>query len=379
MKKKKIAFCVRDMRIGGVESCLIQTLNAFLRRADTELHVFTYVDVYEPIYQQYFDAHPEIIRHTLYPSKILGTKLPHFFLWRLIVHPVRSLYRWGRRRLFAMREFRDVDVAIDYYDFEFNAEFRKLTIPKIVWWHSSVNKFLDTNSVRMIQNYDKMVVLTDGFMNQVIYSYPMYKNKFVHIFNPVDIKSIRVNAKIAPRTEYKKYFVSVARLSTDKDFDTLLHAFNIFWENNNKPDCDLVIVGGGALHGSLRALADELPAAKNIHFLGSKSNPFGVMAGALANILSSYGEGLGMTLIEAAALDTLNIASDCKNGPGEVLLNGRAGILFTPGNKFELADAMDAVYNNRVDIKQMKKVATNSLVRFDSDKIADDIVRLINK
>ena len=83
-----------------------------------------------------------------------------------------------------------------------------------------------------------------------------------------------------------------------------------------------------------------------------KKNPFVYMKNALVNVLSSYGEGLPTVLIESAAVDTLNIASDCKYGPREILLNGDGGLLFEPGNVEQLAKCFDDVYNKKIDIKR---------------------------
>ena len=42
MKKIKIAFCVRDMKIGGVESVMIRTMEKLLENKNLEIVVITY-------------------------------------------------------------------------------------------------------------------------------------------------------------------------------------------------------------------------------------------------------------------------------------------------------------------------------------------------
>ena len=93
MKKIKIAFCVRDMKIGGVESVLIRTLDELVKNKHLELFVVTYAKVKEPVYLDWFAAHPNVHLFTLYPSRWLGTDLAHFFLLRLIQHWCRDVYR----------------------------------------------------------------------------------------------------------------------------------------------------------------------------------------------------------------------------------------------------------------------------------------------
>ena len=101
------------------------------------------------------------------------------------------------------------------------------------------------------------------------------------------------------------------------------------------------------------------------------------MRGSMANILSSRSEGLPTVLIEAAAVDTLNISSDCKNGPNDILYEGKGGLLFEAGDAKALAECMDAVFNKKVPINKMKQIAHNGLKRFDAGQISKQIIKLI--
>ncbi len=377
MKKTKIAFCLRDMRIGGAEACLIRTLDELVKRDDLEIIVVTYVPVCEPVYKQWFAAHENVKTYALYPCRWLGTNLAHFFMWRIVQHGLRDLYRGMCRRLFGLRDFSDVDVWIDYYEFGFAAELKNIQKPKITWWHSSINKFNRGDNIKYIADYDKMITLTDDFTNEFCKLYPDAKNKVTRIYNPVDIAGVREMATRGDTAPVKDYFVTVARLQPDKDVETTLRAFNEFWIKNKRPDIHLVIVGGGSLDSHFRSIAASLPAAKKIIFTGALSNPFGFMAGARANILSSYSEGLPTVLIEGAIVGTLNISSNCKNGPREILLDGAGGILFTPGNVSELASAMTAVYKNEVPIDDMIMASTNALLRFDAKTVVGEIMNVI--
>ena len=58
MKKMKIAFCVRDMKVGGVESVLIRTMDMLLKNRNIELYVITYVNIKEQVYLDWFKSHP---------------------------------------------------------------------------------------------------------------------------------------------------------------------------------------------------------------------------------------------------------------------------------------------------------------------------------
>lgn len=378
MKKIKVAFCLRDMQLGGVESVLIRTIDKLAEYKNIDVSIITYAKIKEPVYVEYFKAHPNVKRYSIYPCSWLGTKLPRFFLTRVFVHLVRDVYR-GIKQNFVMRKFKNIDVFIDYHDFGFYDEFKHIKrAKKIAWFHSSINVFKERNFICKLKRYDKTVVLTDEFVNEFHKTYPSQDVNLVRIYNPIDIEQIKEKSKEKHKKITGDYFCSVARLSWDKDIITLLKGFDLFWGAHKSPDLKLVIVGDGKKADEYKAFANKLKSAKQIVFVGAKKNPFVYMKGAKANILSSFGEGFALVLIESAAVGTLNIASACHCGPREILLNGKAGLLFEPGNAEALAKCMNDVYTNKVDVKKMTDIATKSLQRFDADKVVKEIISLIS-
>lgn len=371
--KVKVAFCLRDMQLGGVESVMIRTLEQLVKRDDMEISFVSYVKITEPVYVDWFNAHPEIKRYVLYPCPWLGTKLRHFFLLRFVQHIMRDVYRGARRVFLRHKILANVDVVVDYYDFGFRKELKRVRAKKIAWWHSSINKFLTRASyINYVKYYDLFVTLTDGFVDEFKTRWPQYKKKIVRMYNPMDIDAIRARANSAPSVGADNYFVCVSRLSGDKDIETVLRGFDKFVNENNNPDVRMVFVGGGDVD-KYRAIANKLSAHEKIEFVGAQKNPMGFMRGAMANILSSYSEGLPTVLLEAMAVGTVNISSDCKNGPREILLDGDAGLLFAPGNADELAQHMDKIWNNKIAVEKLKNTATKSLARFDAVQIATDV------
>ena len=140
----------------------------------------------------------------------------------------------------------------------------------------------------------------------------------------------------------------------------------------------MYIVGDGEKKQDYVDIADGLKSGAQIIFTGKQSNPFGYMAGSIAHILSSFNEGFGQVLVESMASGTINISSDCPNGPREILLDGKAGVLFEPGNVDDLAKALSDVWNEKVKSKTMVNNATKSLIRFDADNVALQIMDLID-
>lgn len=378
-KKIKVVFCLRDMQLGGVESVLVRTLEQLIKRDDLDISFVSYVKITEPVYAEWFASHPEIKTFVLYPCSWLGTNLRRFFLVRFFQHIMRDAYRGMRRMFIKSRVLYGADVIVDYYDFGFRKELRRMSAKRVAWWHSSINKFLANPSyAKYVKNYDVFVTLTDGFVDEFKKRWPHHKKKIVRVYNPVDINDVNRRIAMATIPNYGKYFVSVARLSGDKDIETVLRAFDIFWKNNYQPDVYMVFVGGGDIN-KYRAIADKLDSGEKIVFVGPQKNPFGFMRGAIAHILSSHSEGMGVVLIESMLAGTLNIASDCKNGPREILLNGDAGLLFEPGNADALAIHMEDVWKKKVPVNQIIEKATQSCDRFEAENIVPNVIKVIKR
>ncbi|HWB54335.1 MAG TPA: glycosyltransferase [Tepidisphaeraceae bacterium] len=151
--------------------------------------------------------------------------------------------------------------------------------------------------------------------------------------------------RIVRRAEYlladvpdRPYLLSVGRLTSAKDYPTLLRAYAIALKRNFLPP--LVIVGDGELREGLLKLRAELRLNHHVQFLGHRDNPYPFMRSAEFFLLSSIWEGFGLALIEAMSLGIPCISTDCPSGPGEILDGGRYGILVPPGNVEKLAAAI---------------------------------------
>lgn len=134
--------------------------------------------------------------------------------------------------------------------------------------------------------------------------------------------------------------LGVGRLSRAKDFSALIQAFA---ELRKTRPCRLVILGEGGQRQSLEALAARLGVAEDVDLPGYAKNPFAFLARAQLFVLSSQREGCPNVLIEALAVGTPVVATDCPSGPREILDGGRYGPLVPVGDFHALAAAMAAV------------------------------------
>ncbi len=131
--------------------------------------------------------------------------------------------------------------------------------------------------------------------------------------------------------------LAVGRLTKQKDFSTLIHAFAVIREQKK---CRLLILGEGEMRAELEALIAKLNLAEDVQMPGFVDNPYAYMQQADVFVLSSAWEGLVTVLIEAMACGTAVVSTDCPSGSREILADGKYGRLVPVGDYEALADAV---------------------------------------
>ena len=183
------------------------------------------------------------------------------------------------------------------------------------------------------------------------------KQKIHFLPDPIlDIKDF-AKKKWSSIKEYnleRKYFISVGRLTKQKNFGYLIDEFKKFKIRN--PNYNLLIFGDGELKQKLQKKIDKENLKNHIFLMGYSNNIFKFMKNAEALLLSSLWEDPGFVIIEAAMSDLFIISSDCKNGPSEFLNFGKGGILFKSNQKGALEKSL---YEFLIDkSKNKKKILT---------------------
>jgi glycosyltransferase involved in cell wall biosynthesis len=135
----------------------------------------------------------------------------------------------------------------------------------------------------------------------------------------------------------KPVLMGVGRLTKQKDFPNLISAFA---EVRKQHDVRLMILGEGELRGELEQLIAQLGLQEHVALPGFASNPYAYMRRARMFVLSSLWEGLPTVLIEAMAVGTSVVATDCPSGPQEILKGGKLGRLVSISNHKALAEAI---------------------------------------
>lgn len=170
---------------------------------------------------------------------------------------------------------------------------------------------------------DSIIAVSDGVADELTSGFGIDREKISVIHNPTDLEGIRSAGSLAPEVQLpEKFFVSVGRLTPNKNVACLIRAF----ARLRRSDVALLILGDGPLRVELENLAASQGVADLTHFLGFVDNPFAIVARACAYVSTSNAEGFPNALVEAMAQGVPAIATDCFSGPSEILARTKTGI-----------------------------------------------------
>lgn len=141
------------------------------------------------------------------------------------------------------------------------------------------------------------------------------------------------------------YFIWLSRVHRYKGIWTALEAFEKF--SKSHPEVQLKIVGGGPLLKKLPAWIKSHGLDGNVELTGfvPAARKYELLSSSLALLQTSYKEGWGLTVMEAAQLCKTTIASDVP-GLCDSVRDGETGILFPSGDAAACALAMEKIYGD---------------------------------
>jgi glycosyltransferase involved in cell wall biosynthesis len=167
---------------------------------------------------------------------------------------------------------------------------------------------------------DKIIAVSQGVKSDLTVYFGITKPIEV-IYNGVNL----VRQIYKRNKEYKGIIISVGRLTQQKDFETLIYAFNDAQKSISP--LELWIVGDGPLKRSLISLSQSLNIDTKIRFFGWKQKINTFLRRGDMFILSTKWEGFPYVLTEAMSQGLPIIATDSPHGIREMLDNGRYGKL----------------------------------------------------
>ncbi|MBQ3293303.1 glycosyltransferase family 4 protein [Candidatus Saccharibacteria bacterium] len=236
-----------------------------------------------------------------------------------------------------------------------------------VWYKNIIGKMV----LQSAEDADKIIMISDferKFFDKIV-----APRKYDNV---VTIK----NGVIAEFSKYKKIksvknsFCFVGRVVDYKGISELIEAFKMV--ALKYPDVKLNIYGEGEDFEKYKKVAESV---KQIVFHGQTSEPLKALAENETFVLPSYREGLSLSLLDAAMMGKMIIASDVDGNP-EVVENKKTGLLVPAKNVQKLAEAMEYAICHKKEALKMSEAARKKYEEeFNLEKIfAEKMLPLYN-
>lgn len=260
-------------------------------------------------------------------------------------------YQEEFKRIFNKTEF---DYIVDFNGY--SAFYNRLLVnnpnsnsKNVVYVHSDIyseyqNRYPALKQIfNQYKKYDKVISVSKPTSELNITNlsdvFQIPESKFDYIENVQDPETVISLSKLALDDVSEtslfskdiKTFITIGRLSEEKDHEKLIRAFSKVNQANS--NTKLVIIGDGPLNHRLESIVKELKLSNSVHLLGRKSNPYSYLKQSDCFVLSSNYEGQPIVLFEALILDKPVIATDIvanrdilKDGYGELCENSIDGL-----------------------------------------------------
>lgn len=189
---------------------------------------------------------------------------------------------------------------------------------------------------------DAVVAVSRGVADDLVASAGIPPSSVHVVPNPIDTVALRRSAAGPTGDPWldgpgPPVVLGVGRLAPEKDFVTLLRAFE---ELRRHVDARLVILGEGPERDRLEEEIRARRLTGSVALPGFAANPYPWFRAADVVALSSRREGLPTVLLEALAIGTPVVATDCPAGPAEILGDAGTGELVAVGDVAGLAAAL---------------------------------------
>ena len=222
---------------------------------------------------------------------------------------------------------------------------------------------------------DAVVGVSQGVVTDLL-QFGTPRNRTHAIYNPIITPSFLAQPPTALQhpwfeTTAPPVILGVGRLNEQKDFVTLIRAFA---QVRKQRSAKLVILGEGAERNRLEALIQELHLDNDVSLPGFVPNPYDYMAAAQVVALSSAWEGFGNVLVEAMAMGTPVVSTNCDSGPAEILDHGHYGQLVPVKDASAMAQAILETLRQSPDPALLQQRAND----FTLDKVLSHYQQLLS-
>ena len=266
-------------------------------------------------------------------NSFLKSRISYLIIFLLGIYPLLKYLKINKPDYLLIRLISSLPLTILIF-FNFKTKFilRVSGLPKL----NLLRKFIWKLSNKKIH---KVFVPTQATLDTLKKKRIFDEKKLVLIRDPViNIKTVRKNLN-KNTIDFDNYFLSIGRLTRQKNHTLLLKAFKHIYDQNR--EYKLIILGDGELKNKLIKLSEDLGISKAVNFIGNVENVFEYINKSICVISTSLWEDPGFVMIETAVSKKIIISSDCPNGPREFIENNLAGYIYKSNNQNNLIDQIN--------------------------------------
>lgn len=360
---KKILIFIPSLAGGGAERTIINIMKYIDKNMFNVVLVMVNENIKNNNKHEYIDLVPEDIE-----IKYLNCKLSNYNVFKIISRLSKTIYNEKPDLIFSTTIKANIIAIVAKL-------ICKVKIPIVVRESNNRTEAGITILGKLITSYlykksQHIISLSKGVKLDLVNNFKINKNNITVIYNPIDINEI---SKLSLETvddilidNSCKIIIASGRLVEQKDYPTLLKAFKQIQREIN---CKLLILGKGPKEEELKQLCKELNIHNDVVFLGFKYNPYKYMSISDLFILSSRWEGFGHVIVEAMAVGTPVIATNCKSGPSEIIKNEYFGKIVDVGDYDMIAKNAIEILTDRNMRQELSKKSLERSKDFDAQEI----------
>ncbi|MEO6078141.1 MAG: glycosyltransferase family 4 protein [Candidatus Andersenbacteria bacterium] len=339
--------------IGGLENHAEQ-FTAHMASAGYSISIFTPHIPSSSLVDEYISSNIHIIRFPAFEI-ITGYPVPKFWqklFWQqlresrkesfgVVISRTRFFLTSGMAWLYART------TGIKYLHIEHGSDYVQLSNPVIC----ILAKFYDKTFGRFVLDHADAVIANSKASGRFVQLLTHQKITPSIIYRGVEknhIEEIFPDITIKNNYSGKTIITYAGRLISGKGVADLLQAMYFLSSyEGEKQRLQLIIIGDGPQRQELEHLVEQLNIKNFVSFLGEKTpdEVISIIKSSDIIVNPSYTEGLPSSLLEASICKKAIIATDV-GGTSEIIQNNVSGILITPRNSEELADAIRLLSND---------------------------------
>ena len=348
-KNQNILLISPQLVIGGSEKALINLAEAMLK-LNYNVHILTLNDNIElPIAK-------ELLIHKIKPFKWIRAK---YIKERIISRKIAQLYRdlqfsicisnFTTTRKWLPKEIEQKTFYYVHFDYRLLYEkYRTQKQHKFAKFKKKIFNYFNNRN---------LICVSKGVEKTLLKTFSIIPSSSHILYNNLDFNKIRKLSDAYFIKHNTPYIIHVGRFDLEnKRQDLLLEAFTKI-----KTDIELIMLT--QINETLEDMVSQHPKKNKIKLIPFTPNPYPWMRAAKLLILCSDSEAFGNVLVEALALGTPVISTNCYSGPREILTGTMSKWLVEPNDSNALANKIDAcltLNHYQIDEKHLHLFSTNS-------------------